>query len=84
MEALQQQHLYSNKSSADKAQQFVVCETVREATHSQKQALVNVAPDAILPLLFLVAILLAVLLVMRHMLLKPQGTAAYALRCELL
>ncbi len=77
MEALQQQNLHSNKSYADKAQQFVVFETVREATHSQKQALVNVdiTPDAILPLLLL--ILLAVILAV--LLLKPQGKAAYAL-----
>ncbi len=80
-EVLQQQNLYSNKSYADKAQQFVVYETVREATHTQKQALVNVTPDAILPLLCLQAIILAILLVvrMRPTLLKPQGTAAYAL-----
>ena len=41
METLQQQNLYSNKSYADKAQQLVVYETVREATHSQKQALAS-------------------------------------------
>ncbi len=73
----QQQNLHSNKSYADKPQQSVVFETVREATHFQKQALVNVniTPDAILPLLLLILLvtILAVLL------LKPQGTAAYAL-----
>ncbi len=85
MEALQHQNLYSNKSYADKAQHFVVYETVREVTHSQRQTLVNATPDAILPLLFLLAIILAVLLVVvtRQILLKPQGTAAYALWYEL-
>lgn len=81
MDTLQQQNLFSNKLYADKAQQLVVHETVGEATHSQKQALVTVTTDAILPSLFLLAIILAVLQVvwMRQTLLKPQGTAAYAL-----